>query len=61
MKEKEMMIDYRGGINPDGTTKFVRKHIDNFEFCIREGVAYFISEGKRFKVPIQEISQVYVN
>lgn len=58
---KELMIDYRDGINPDGSTHFVRKIIDDFEFCIRDGVAYFISDGTKCRVPIQEISQVYTS
>lgn len=51
---KNMMIDYR---NEDGT--FVRKVIDNFEFCIHDEVAYFISEGVKCQVPMQKIVQVY--
>ena len=58
---KELMIDYRDGINPDGSTHFVRKTIDDFEFCIRDGVAYFISDGKKYHVSVSEISQVYTN
>ena len=53
---RNMMIDYR---DENGT--FVRKVIDNFEFCIRDSVAYFISEGVKMQVPIQDISQVYTN
>ena len=51
---KNMMIDYK---NDEGI--FVRRVIDNYEFCIHEGDAYFISEGVKYKVPIQDISQVY--
>lgn len=51
---KEMIIDYR---NDDGS--FSRKTIDNYEFCIREGVAYFASQGVPYQVPMQNISQVY--
>lgn len=58
---KELMIDYRDGINPDGTTNFVRKTIDDFEFCVRDGVVYFISEGVKYHIPLQDISQVYTN
>jgi hypothetical protein len=48
------MIDYK---NDDGI--FFRKVIDNNEFCIREEVAYFLSEGKEYHIPIKNISQVY--
>lgn len=58
---KELMIDYRDGINPDGSTHFVRKSIDDFEFCVRDGAAYFISDGKKHRIPLQDISQVYTN
>lgn len=51
---KQMMIDYR-----DDEGNFVRKVIDNYEFCVREEVAYFISNGVRIQVPLQKISQVY--
>ena len=51
---KNMMIDYK---NEEGT--FVRKVIDNYEFCIREEIAYFISEGVKIQVPIKDIIQVY--
>lgn len=53
---KALMIDYR---NEDGS--FSRRVIDNFEFCIREDIAYFISEGIKYQVPIKNISQVYTN
>ncbi len=53
--EKNLMIDYR---NEDGN--FVRRVIDNFEFCVREGVAYFISEGVKYNVTLQNISQLYI-
>lgn len=51
---KNMMIDYR-----DSEGKFVRKVIDNFEFCVRDGVAHFFSEGIKYQVPLQDLSQVY--
>ena len=58
---KERMIDYRDGVNPDGSTHFVRKTIDDFEFCVRDGVVYFISEDKKYHVYISEVSQIYTN
>lgn len=52
--KKQMMIDYR---NEDGT--FERRVIDDFEFCTRDGVGYFISEGVKYAVPLQDICQIY--
>lgn len=54
MKQNQMMIDYK---NDNG--EFVRKVIDNYEFCVREETAYFISEGVKTAVPLQNIVQVY--
>ena len=54
MKQNQMMIDYR-----DEKDEFVRKVIDNNEFCIRDEEAYFVSEGVKIKIPMQKISQVY--
>lgn len=51
---KNMMIDYK---NEDGT--FSRKVIDNYEFCIRDEVAYFISDGVKINIPIKDVVQVY--
>ena len=51
---KRMMIDFR---DEDGN--FVRRVIDNFEFCIRDEQAYFVSDGKQLVVPMKNISQVY--
>ena len=56
MMNKRMMIDYR---NEDGT--FARKVIDDFEFCVRDGVMYFISEGVKYNIPLERCSQVYTN
>jgi len=53
---KTMMIDYR---NENGI--FVRREIDNFEFCVREGLVYFISGGVKYSVPLQNLSQVYID
>ena len=50
----QMMIDYR---NDNGA--FVRKTIDNNEFCVRDEYAYFMSDGERIRVPLQNMSQVY--
>lgn len=52
--EKIMMIDYR---NDDGDP--VRKTIDDAEFCVRKGYAYFISAGEHVKVPLEYVIQVY--
>lgn len=49
-----MMIDYR---NEKGN--ICRRSIDNMEFCIRDGEAYFISNGIKYHVPIERIIQVY--
>ena len=57
---KELMIDYRDGINPEGSTRFVRKTIDDFEFCVRDGRVYFIAGGKRMNFPLEDVSQVYM-
>ena len=52
--EKMMMIDYR---DANGTIR--RKTIDNMEFCVRDGDAYFISEGAKYSVPLEDVIQVY--
>ena len=54
--KKQLMIDYH-----DGNGGFVRKVIDDFELCVRNGVAYFISEGVKCHVNLEDISQVYTN
>lgn len=54
--KKQLMIDYR-----DGEGGFIRKVIDDFEFCIRKGFAYFKSDGVTYAVPIEDVSQVYTN
>ena len=51
---KKLMIDYK---NNDGI--FIRKEIDNDEFCVREEVAYFISDGVKYQIPLKDICQVY--
>ena len=52
--KKQLMIDYR-----DEKGKFVRRVIDDLEFCVRDDVAYFISEGVKYAIPIGNISQMY--
>jgi len=54
---KKMMIDYR--VSVDEGTKFVRRVIDDYEFCVRDGMAYFISEGIPCEVTLENISQIY--
>lgn len=53
---KNLMIDYR---NESGN--ICRKIIDDMEFCVREGYAYFISDGTRYKVPLEDVIQMYTN
>ena len=48
------MIDYR---NDNG--EFVRKIIDESEFCVRNSYVYFISAGEKYKIPLDSVSQVY--
>lgn len=50
----EMMIDYRTN---DGM--ICRKVIDNMEFCVKEGRAYFVSRGERYSVVLRNVIQVY--
>ena len=57
---KELMIDYRNGEDENGEVKFERKAIDNMEFCVRDGFAYFKSEGKIYQLKLNDISQVYI-
>ena len=51
---RKMMIDYR-----DGNGNPVRRIIDDFEFCVRDGTAYFSSNGEIMNIPIEDISQIY--
>lgn len=53
---KVMMIDYR---NENGDIR--RKVIDDMEFCVRKSYAYFISDGKKYSVPLDDVVQVYLN
>lgn len=52
--EKELMIDYR-----DENMDVCRKTIDDMEFCVRNSYAYFASAGKKYKVPLDSVIQVY--
>ena len=54
--EKTMMIDYREEV----TGVIVRKEIDDAEFCIRNGRAWFISKGEKFNTPIDTVIQVFL-
>lgn len=54
--EKVMMIDYR-----NDNDEFVRKEIDDMEFCVRNGNVYFISDGEKFCIQLESVSQVYLN
>ena len=51
---KNLMIDFR-----DEEEEIQRKVIDDMEFCVRKGNAYFISEGIRHVVPLDNVIQVY--
>lgn len=53
-KEILLQIDYR---NQD--EKIIRKPIDNCEFCVRDGMAYFESRGAKVCVPLEKIIQMY--
>ena len=52
--EKEMMIDYR-----DEAMEVCRKVIDDMEFCVREQNVYFISNGQRYNILLENVIQVY--
>ena len=53
---KTMMIDYR-----DDMEEICRKQIDDMEFCVRRGYAWFISNGTRYSIPLESVIQVYLN
>ena len=53
--DKTMMIDYRN----DTTGVIVRKEIDDAEFCVRDGKAWFISKGEKISTPLDTVIQVY--
>ena len=54
--EKYLMIDYR-----DNNGTICRKTIDNMEFCVHDGDAYFISNDEQYMVPLERVIQVYIN
>ena len=54
--KNNLMIDYR-----DEKENICRKVIDDMEFCVRDGYAYFISDGIKYRVPLEGIIQVYTN
>ena len=56
MEEKVMMIDYR-----DTNATIRRKVIDNMEFCVHDGVVYFISDEQKYSVPLEDVIQVYTS
>lgn len=58
MKEKSMFIDYKEHVTEYGT-KFIRKTIDNYELCVRDGVVCFSSGGIMVRVPLEDVSQIY--
>lgn len=54
--DRELMIDYRNEFE-----QICRMVIDDMEFCVRNGVAYFISDGRKYHVPLEDVIQVYTN
>lgn len=52
--EKELMIDYR-----DEAMGVCRKVIDDMEFCVRGQNVYFVSNGQRYKILLENVIQVY--
>ena len=54
--EKTMMIDYREEV----TGVIVRKEIDDNEFCVRDGMIWFISKGEKFNTPIDTAIQIFM-
>ena len=52
--ERKMMIDIRvnGG--------FKRLVVDDMEICARDGIFYFFSDGEKYEVPFEDMSQLYV-
>ena len=53
--DKNLMIDYR-----NDEDMICRKVIDDMEFCVRDGYAYFISEEIKYRVPLDGVIQVYM-
>ena len=54
--EKVMMIDYR-----DDFMAIRRKTIDDMEFCVRYGEVFFVSDGIKYRIPLEHVIQVYLN
>ena len=61
--DKRIMVDYRveEEKNEEIEREFVRKAIDNNEFCIRNRKMYFSSDGEALKIPVEKIVQVFTN
>jgi len=55
MENKVMMIDYR-----DEEENIRRRVVDDMEFCVRKGNAYFISDHVKYEVPLESVIQVYL-
>lgn len=53
--DKILMIDYVD----ERSGKYIRTIVDDFEFCVREGIAYFDSNGRPCSIPVESISQMY--
>lgn len=54
--KKTMMIDYR-----TEKDEIRRKEMDDCEFCVRDGNAYFVSDGRKYCIPLEQVIQVYLN
>lgn len=51
---KRMLIDF---VNEDG--EFERVEIDDMELSIRDGMAWFYSNGKKMTIELEEIVQIF--
>lgn len=51
---KELMIDYR-----NESMEICRNVIDNMEFCVRGQNVYFISNGRKYSILLENVIQVY--
>lgn len=52
--EKNLMIDYR-----NDEDMICRKVIDDMEFCVRGQNVYFVSNGQRYNILLENVIQVY--
>ena len=52
--EKNLMIDYR-----NDEDMICRKVIDDMEFCVRGQNVYFVSNGKKYNILLENVIQVY--